>query len=374
MTSKGKEVPKRPGVQHHYRDWANASAADVGLWFPTATNGGVVRQQNPMASGTQQQGFAVKLHHMLSDVEAFGESGIVSWQPHGRCFVVRDRKAFVERILPSYFLQSNFASFQRQLNLYGFKRLSSAQDRGGYYHELFLRGKPEFACFIQRIKRKGTGPRKPDAPENEPNFFAMPYLPLSAAAVRQAPAPAFPVQVRCVPQMALPPLIKSGVPKLAPPQKQVAAVPTLKHLLPGAMASSAAAPPAMAATTAPPMPSPQPLQAPLGGFLTGLLQPTPIGPSSTVVTGSPSPATNFSPVFSVVIPYGSAPTLSADSDCIDQWSGLNAASIPPIDTVSSEPRNDEANNDWNLRENANMSPTSWDNAFGEEEDFWFALS
>jgi hypothetical protein len=31
----------------------------------------------------------------------------------------------------------------------------------GYYHELFLRGKPDLACFIQRIKRKGMGPRRP---------------------------------------------------------------------------------------------------------------------------------------------------------------------------------------------------------------------
>lgn len=40
-----------------------------------------------------------------------------------------------------------------------------------------MRGKPELACYIQRMKKKGKGPRKPDSPESEPDFYAMPFLP-----------------------------------------------------------------------------------------------------------------------------------------------------------------------------------------------------
>jgi hypothetical protein len=36
---------------------------------------------------------------MLGDLEADGLSHIVSWQPHGRCFVVHKQKEFVEQIL-----------------------------------------------------------------------------------------------------------------------------------------------------------------------------------------------------------------------------------------------------------------------------------
>jgi HSF-type DNA-binding len=49
------------------------------------------------------------------------------WQPHGRCFMVHDMKEFVSSMLPLWFRQSKFASFQRQLNLYGFQRLTQGK-------------------------------------------------------------------------------------------------------------------------------------------------------------------------------------------------------------------------------------------------------
>lgn len=53
-------------------------------------------------------------------------------------------------------------------------------DKGGYYHELFLRGKPGLAYRIQRYKLKGTGTRKAASPESEPNLYSYPYLPGNA--------------------------------------------------------------------------------------------------------------------------------------------------------------------------------------------------
>lgn len=46
-------------------------------------------------------------------------------------------------------------SFQRQLNLYGFQRIIGGKDRGGYYHEMFLRGRPDIARVIVRTPVKG---------------------------------------------------------------------------------------------------------------------------------------------------------------------------------------------------------------------------
>jgi hypothetical protein len=53
----------------------------------------------------------------------------------------------------------------------------SGFDRHGYYHELFLRGKAFLSTSIKRMKIKGKGARKPSAPESEPDFYAMPFLP-----------------------------------------------------------------------------------------------------------------------------------------------------------------------------------------------------
>ena len=48
---------------------------------------------------------------------------IVSWGPHGDCFVVKDMNEFTKSILPRMFKHSNFASFVRQLNKYDFHKV-----------------------------------------------------------------------------------------------------------------------------------------------------------------------------------------------------------------------------------------------------------
>eukprot|EP00977_Amphora_coffeiformis_P027532 scaffold34619_cov183-Amphora_coffeaeformis.AAC.9 len=121
--------------------------------------------------------FPVKLHYMLSDMEADGLAHIVSWQPHGRCFIVHKPKEFGETILPLWFRQTKYSSFQRQLNLYGFKRITAGPDKGSHYHELFLRGKRHLAHRIPRVRIKGKGARKPADPRQEPDFYAKTFLP-----------------------------------------------------------------------------------------------------------------------------------------------------------------------------------------------------
>ncbi|EEC44465.1 predicted protein [Phaeodactylum tricornutum CCAP 1055/1] len=120
--------------------------------------------------------FPVKLHYLLSETEDNGSDHIISWQPHGRAFLVHDHGAFVDHVLPNWFKQSKFPSFQRQLNLYGFKRFTAGRDKGAYYHEIFLRGRPHLAHRIPRVKVKGSGVRKPGAPESEPNLYLRPFL------------------------------------------------------------------------------------------------------------------------------------------------------------------------------------------------------
>ncbi|CAJ1954840.1 unnamed protein product [Cylindrotheca closterium] len=147
-------------VQHNYHDHSKDVCCESRR---LPARGGVVTP------------FPLKLHSMLEAVQSEGLEHIVSWQPHGRCFVVHDAKKFVA-ILEQHFKISKVSSFQRQLNLYGFQRLTKGQDKGGYYHELFLRGKIFLSQNIQRIKVKGTKIRARSNPDQEPNFYSMPWV------------------------------------------------------------------------------------------------------------------------------------------------------------------------------------------------------
>jgi HSF-type DNA-binding len=59
--------------------------------------------------------FPVRLFHMLERVDQDGCGHVVSWQPHGRCFVVHVPALF-EKLLPVYFPGIwKVSSFQRQV-------------------------------------------------------------------------------------------------------------------------------------------------------------------------------------------------------------------------------------------------------------------
>eukprot|EP00536_Pseudo-nitzschia_multiseries_P005652 jgi/Psemu1/303496/fgenesh1_kg.108_\ len=120
--------------------------------------------------------FPEKLHRMLIEIEKDGNEHIISFFPHGRAFGIHDTDAFEEKIMPKYFKQSRLSSFQRQLNLYGFTRIVSGPDSGGYYHELFLKGRPALCTHMRRVGiPKGVDRRKIKSTLNkkEPDFYSM---------------------------------------------------------------------------------------------------------------------------------------------------------------------------------------------------------
>ena len=84
-------------VEHHYHDRSNE---DVPV------------DERPARGGVTVP-FPVRLHAMLDQIEADGHGDVISWQPHGRCFVVRKPREFRE-LLPTYFKLSKMASFQRK--------------------------------------------------------------------------------------------------------------------------------------------------------------------------------------------------------------------------------------------------------------------
>lgn len=127
-------------------------------------------------AGSSRHCFPSRLYRMLVEVEEQGLSDVVSFLPHGRSFLVHKQERFVKEFLPRYFGgQTKWSSFSRQLNLYGFLRVTSGQDVGAYYHELFLLGRPKLIRYMKRVGAPhGLDRRRYKLPDgDDPDFYAM---------------------------------------------------------------------------------------------------------------------------------------------------------------------------------------------------------
>ncbi|KAG5516902.1 hypothetical protein RHGRI_037585 [Rhododendron griersonianum] len=103
--------------------------------------------------------FLLKTYDLLEEEEEREADGsrsdgggrrIVSWNAEGTGFVVWSPAEFSELMLPKYFKHSNFSSFIRQLNTYGFKK--TASKRWEFQHEKFQKGARHLLVEITRKK------------------------------------------------------------------------------------------------------------------------------------------------------------------------------------------------------------------------------
>jgi HSF-type DNA-binding len=76
--------------------------------------------------------FPVKLHMILSNPDF---QDIIAWLPHGRSWRILQQKAFEERVIPLYFRHGRYSSFARQVNGWGFKRITHGSDYNSYYRK-----------------------------------------------------------------------------------------------------------------------------------------------------------------------------------------------------------------------------------------------
>lgn len=91
---------------------------------------------SPQSVSGKEPTFPVKLHMILANPEF---QDIIAWLPHGRSWRIIQQKAFEERVLPLYFRHGRYSSFARQVNGWGFRRVTHGSDYNSYYHEVRCR-------------------------------------------------------------------------------------------------------------------------------------------------------------------------------------------------------------------------------------------
>jgi HSF-type DNA-binding len=107
----------------------------------------------------QKQSFPLKLYKMLQDAEKEGNEDVISFQPDGRIFSIHDKPRFLSEITPRYFVSTRYASFKRQLNLYGFTyTVVDAKYAPSFFHPSFVKGRPILLSGIHRKKQQPYSP------------------------------------------------------------------------------------------------------------------------------------------------------------------------------------------------------------------------
>lgn len=108
-----------------------------------------------LPTGGTVPAFLTKLWRLVEDPDC---NELICWSSNGVSFFIHDQTRFAKELLPMYFKHNNMASFIRQLNMYGFRKmvhveqggLKSENDTMEFYHQYFLKGQEQLLEFIKR--------------------------------------------------------------------------------------------------------------------------------------------------------------------------------------------------------------------------------
>ncbi|KAI1897489.1 hypothetical protein AGOR_G00083800 [Albula goreensis] len=119
-----------------------------------------------MKQNSNVPAFLTKLWTLVEDSDT---NEFICWSQEGNSFLVLDEQRFAKEILPKFFKHNNMASFVRQLNMYGFRKVMHIdtgivkQERDGpveFQHPFFKHGQDD---LLENIKRKVSSARPEDS-------------------------------------------------------------------------------------------------------------------------------------------------------------------------------------------------------------------
>ncbi|OCK77264.1 hypothetical protein K432DRAFT_395747 [Lepidopterella palustris CBS 459.81] len=129
----------------------------------------LLARKDAQAKRKQIPPFVQKLSSFLDEKK---NTNLIRWSDDGNSFIVLDEDEFARTLIPELFKHNNYASFVRQLNMYGFHKKVGLSDNSmkasetkakapsEYFNKYFRRGRPELLWLITKPKNSTANPKR----------------------------------------------------------------------------------------------------------------------------------------------------------------------------------------------------------------------
>ncbi|KAJ5566711.1 uncharacterized protein N7459_010093 [Penicillium hispanicum] len=179
----------------------NSGQGESGAWGESLEElyqRALAAKKEAQAKRKQIPPFVQKLSSFLDESK---NTELIRWSDDGNSFIVLDEDEFARTLIPELFKHNNYASFVRQLNMYGFHKKVGLSDNSmraserknkspsEYANPYFKRGHPDLLWLIQKPKnaaahgtkgsKGGARVKTEDADENDLEEFGEEGLPAS---------------------------------------------------------------------------------------------------------------------------------------------------------------------------------------------------